>query len=60
MMTTGVFSMGLYTAFAMSEKNFKRYDRLVLNQHPQWELIDFFKGGIVLPTLLPFIVLIDE
>jgi len=58
----GMFSLGIFTSYCMSEKNFERFSTLVL---PSEEAkvnkpMDLVKGAVVLPSLLPFLVLVDE
>ena len=57
---TSIFGLGIMTSFCMSEKNFERMSSLVLPEEEKVEPVDFVKGGVVLPTLLPFFALVDE
>jgi hypothetical protein len=58
----GMFSLGIFTSYCMSDKNFNRFSTLVLPSDDDESIkpIDFVKGSIVLPSLLPFMVFVDE
>lgn len=56
-----MFSFGMITSFCLSNKNFDRLSTLVLpKEEGNFEPFDVVKGGVILPTLLPFFALIDE
>ena len=56
----GMFSFGIFASYCMSDKNFDRFSSLVLPQNNEVEPIDLVKGAIVLPSLIPFLAIIDE